>query len=382
MESQAVISELERIATSFAQDTVGRQKRRELDPADFEQIKAAGFLMTGVPEEQGGLWRGLSGSARSYSMMVRTLAHGDPSVALVSAMHPAVITFFLSVPEVDDAQEAWVQQRQWVIDSAKEDWWGTVTSEPGSGGDILRTKTAAKHKDGNTFLLSGDKHFGSGSGHARYMVTTGKCEDADLPDLFWVETRDEPWDGSTGCHMIVPWDGMGMSATQSHAFRFTDFPSTRAVTREVLIRCAASSSAMSNMLFTGVVLGVADNALAFAKQKVGGKLDTMRPYEVTEWTRCRNELWLAEQAYQGALRSIESESETMQADAMHAKVACAELIETALSRMSKVVGGASYSKAMPLAQWTEDVKALGFLRPPMPLAFDQLTALINTDTPG
>jgi hypothetical protein len=40
--------------------------------------------------------------------------------------------------------------------------------------------------------------------------------------------------------------------------------------------------------------------------------------------------------------------------------------------MSKVVGGASFSKAMPLAQWTQDVKALGFLRPPLPLAYDQL----------
>ena len=87
---QEIISRLEAVASEFAKDTIGRQKRRELDPGDFLKIRQTGFLLTGVPEESGGLWSGVAGSARNYAAMVRTLAHGDPSVALVAAMHPAV----------------------------------------------------------------------------------------------------------------------------------------------------------------------------------------------------------------------------------------------------------------------------------------------------
>ena len=369
--SQQVIRDLESVAAKFAEDVISRQKRRELDPDDFEQLKGTGFLLTGVPAEQGGLWEGPAGSARVYSKMARTIAHGDPSLALVASMHPAVTGFFLGVESVDDEPDAWRAQRQWVIDSARDHWWGTVTSEPGSGGDILKTRSIATPEKDH-FLITGDKHFGSGSGLADFMITTAKVEGSDLPELFFLRNKDEPWDGSTGCKMTVEWDGIGMSSTQSHAFRFEDFPAKKTVSSEVLSKVAPISSQISNMLFTGVVLGVADNAMGFARGKLEGKEEDMRAFEKTEWVRCQNELWLAEQAYEGALRAIEAGEGAAHITAVRCKITCAELVETALSRMSKVVGGASFSKAMPLAQWTQDVKALGFLRPPLPLAYDQL----------
>ena len=370
-ESQQVIRDLESVAAGFAEDVISRQKRRQLDPDDFEQLKGTGFLLTGVPADQGGLWKGPARSARMYSEMVRTIAHGDPSVALVASMHPAVTGFFLGVESVDDEPDAWRAQRQWVIESARDHWWGTVTSEPGSGGDILKTRSIATPEKDH-FLITGDKHFASGSGQADFMITTAKVEGSELPELFFLQNKDEPWDGSTGCKMTVEWDGIGMSSTQSHAFRFENFPVNKTVSREVLSKVAPISSQISNMLFAGVVLGVADNAMRFARGKLEGKEQGMRAFEKTEWVRCQNELWLAEQSYEGALRAIEAGEDAAHITAVRCKITCAELIETALSRMSKVVGGASFSKAMPLAQWTQDVKALGFLRPPLPLAYDQL----------
>ena len=370
-ESQRVIRDLESVAAGFAEDVISRQKRRQLDPDDFEQLKGTGFLLTGVPADQGGLWKGPARSARMYAEMVRTIAHGDPSVALVASMHPAVTGFFLGVESVDDEPDAWRAQRQWVIESARDHWWGTVTSEPGSGGDILKTRSIATPEKDH-FLITGDKHFASGSGQADFMITTAKVEGSELPELFFLQNKDEPWDGSTGCKLTVEWDGIGMSSTQSHAFRFENFPANKTVSREVLSKVAPISSQISNMLFTGVVLGVADNAMGFARGKLEGKEEGMRAFEKTEWVRCQNELWLAEQSYEGALRAIEAGEDAAHITAVRCKITCAELIETALSRMSKVVGGASFSKAMPLAQWTQDVKALGFLRPPLPLAYDQL----------
>jgi len=371
MRAEEVQGKLREIAADFSNLVIERQKRRELDPADFVRLKDAGFLLTGVPADQGGLWHSAAVSSRQYANLVREVAHGDPSVALVAAMHPAVTTFFLGVEEVDDAPEAWREQRQWVIDTARDNWWGTVTSEPGSGGDIMKTKGVAEPVDGG-YALTGDKHFGSGSGHADYMVTTARTAGSELPELFYLQNKDVPWDGSTGCKLTVPWDGMGMSSTQSHAFRFDGFPATKAASTEILVRVAPISGQVSNMMFTGVVLGVADNALAFARSKLDGKISNMRAFEQLEWVKCQNELWLAEQAFEGALRSIEAEEPDAHITATRCKVVCAELIEAGLARMAKVVGGASYSRSMPLAQWTEDVKALGFLRPPLPLAYDQL----------
>jgi hypothetical protein len=47
--------------------------------------------------------------------------------------------------------------------------------------------------------------------------------------------------------------------------------------------------------------------------------------------------------------------------------------------MSIVVGGASFAKGMPLAQWNQDVRALGFLRPPLPFAHDLIFDMDTDD---
>jgi alkylation response protein AidB-like acyl-CoA dehydrogenase len=292
-ESQQVIRDLASVAAGFSKDAISRQRRRQLDSYDFDQLKETGFLLTGVPADQGGLWKGPARSARAYSQMVRTIAHRDPSVALVASMHPALTGFFLGVESVDDEPVAWRVQRQWVKESAREHWWGTVTSEPGSGGDILKTRSIATPEKDH-FLITGDKHFGSGSGQADFMITMAKVKGSELPELFFfLQNKGEPWDGSTGCKMTVEWDGIGMSSTQSHAFRFDNFRANKTVSKEVLSKVAPISSQISNMLFAGVVLGVADNAMIFARENLEGKEEDLRAFEKTEWVRCQNRLWLA-----------------------------------------------------------------------------------------
>ena len=90
-------------------------------------------------------------SARTVCDLLRLLATADPSVALVSAMHPAVLAFWLLNP--DPSQPKWEQQRQAVFASAESgEQWGTITSEPGSGGDIGRTRATATPTDDAPFI--------------------------------------------------------------------------------------------------------------------------------------------------------------------------------------------------------------------------------------
>jgi hypothetical protein len=143
MMNLAVVTEQVRaVADQFAGDRGNRQLRKELVAADFDQLTAAGLHLTGVLAEHGGLWESVERSTRPVCTLLRLLAGGDSSLALVCAMHPAVLAFWLANPQVTPASQAgWNAQRDQVSQTAyRGAWWGTITSEPGSGGDIFQTK--------------------------------------------------------------------------------------------------------------------------------------------------------------------------------------------------------------------------------------------------
>ena len=68
-------------------------------------------------------------------------------------------------------------------------------------------------------------------------------------------------------------------------------------------------------------------------------------------------------------------------DAVRAKTAVAALAESCLTRCTRVIGGGAYARRSPFAHWFEDVRALGFLRPPWALAHDVLLAT-SLEQPG
>ena len=368
------------IADSWRADRAERQTRRHLDPADFDRLRAAGVLSAPVPEAMGGLWRSVAESTRPICRLLRTLAAADPSVALVSSMHPSVIGFWLAPPGASNP--SWVEQRDAILATALEGaQWGTITSEPGSGGDIGRTKARATPNGvesgsplpGGTYLISGDKHFGSGSGVTSFMITTAVPDGEAEPTIFVLDTRDRPWDGTSGLRLLAEWDGMGMAATQSHAMRLEDCPATRMAWEGPLADVTLAAAPLVSSLFTAVVLGILDEAIRTAKQQLAPKAETLRPYEQVEWSRAELDYWLAVQAFDGALRAVESGDHARALHAtLRAKQGVAELAEASLSRLARVIGGGTFSRRSPFSAWFEDVRALGFLRPPWGLAYDGL----------
>lgn len=371
---ETLYANLEKVSEQFARNRSERQLRRELVHEDFEQLKDAGFLLTGVPAETGGIWKGTRQSVRAVCELLRILAHGDSSVALVSSMHPAVLSFWLSTPEVPPQyQSAWEKQCNEIFETALNgDQWGTITSEPGSGGDVTKTKTTAHPvTSSEEYLISGQKHFGSGLGIASYMITTALAEGTESPDLFFLKMKDVPWDGSTGATMTAPWNGHGMTATQSHGMKFKDFPAIRCAWPGSLIQLGDAANPFINCLFSAVIVGIAEIALETARQKLTGKQKTFHAFEQVEWTKAEMEGWLIHQAYEGMLRAVEEEKDSIHIS-VQGKTAIAELAESVTLRICRVVGGGSFSRHSPFGFWFEDVRALGFLRPPWTLAYDNL----------
>jgi alkylation response protein AidB-like acyl-CoA dehydrogenase len=377
-DSADVLSAVDLIAGNWRAERAERQSRRHLDRADFDALRSTALLTMPVPVEAGGLWVGSAESTRALCEAYRRLAGADSSVALVSTMHPAVIAFWLASP--DPSQPAWEAQRAAVFASALDgEQWGTITSEPGSGGDIFRTRaTAVAHGDasflpGGAYTVTGDKHFGSGSGVTDRMMTTAVAEGDERPAIFVLDVRDRPWDGTAGLRLIAEWDGMGMKATQSHAMRLEQVPAVRMAWGGKLEAITRAAGPLVATLFTAVVLGVLDEAVALARDQIRSRAAQLRAYEQVEWARAEQDHWLAVQAYEGALRAIESgDPDIAFHAALRAKQSIAELAEQTLLRLTRVLGGGTFSQRSPFAHWFEDVRALGFLRPPWGLAYDQL----------
>jgi alkylation response protein AidB-like acyl-CoA dehydrogenase len=374
-------ADLKAISARWREERADRQTRRQLDPADFDALRDAGLLLAPVPIDEGGLWDGLATSTRPVCEMYRLLAGADPSVTLVSAMHPAVLAYWLTT--ADRSQPAWTAQRHAVFASAAAGHqWGTITSEPGSGGDLLRTRTKATpaggdHPEvpGRRYLLTGDKHFGSGFGISDYMFTTGVVDGDGAPSAFAMDMRPVHAGDSAAVVVTAEWDGAGMAATQSHAARLEAMPGIRLAYDGELTTLFANAGGFVMTLFTAVILGILDEAVTVARAQLGPRREQLRAFEQVEWSRAELEHWLAAQAYEGALRAVESgDAAVAFAGGLRAKTAVAELAEQSLRRLTTVLGGGTYSRRSPMASWFEDVRALGFLRPPWGLGFDTLFA--------
>jgi alkylation response protein AidB-like acyl-CoA dehydrogenase len=205
------------------------------------------------------------------------------------------------------------------------------------------------------------------------MITVAVPEGETAPDMFVLDMREVPWDGSAGITLTAEWDGHGMAATQSHAFSFEEFPAIRMAWPRQFPRLQQATGGLTQCCFTAVIVGVVEVALETARERVMPGRDALRPYERVEWARAELEGWLIEQAYEGMLRAMEAGRES-RLRSVQAKTAIAELAESVLGRVCKIIGGGALSRSSPFGYWFEDVRALGFLRPPWGLSYDQLFA--------
>jgi hypothetical protein len=119
-----------------------------------------------------------------------------------------------------------------------------------------------------------------------------------------------------------------------------------------------------------VIVGIVEVALERARSQMAKKRGTMSAFEQVEWSNVEIEVWQAQQAYEGMLRAM-ADPGTRVKQTLLGKTAVAQLAESALARISKIVGGSSFSRNAPYGAWAQDVRALGFLRPPWALAYSQ-----------
>ncbi len=372
----SILEQAPTVAAEWAEERADRQQRTKADPADYARLAEIGVPLMAVPTDLGGTWESIEQSARPICSMLRKLAVGDPSITLASAMHHLVLASWRlpTVPEPFTA--GWIKQRNAVFDSVHSGcWWGTIVSEPGSGGDTSRTASVCE-PDGESdfgYRISGQKHFGSGSGLTSFMTTRALAAGETAPDLFFMEVRNHPWDGSTGLKLTAEWRGHGMKSTNSHAFEFSQFPATRVAWPNHQAELMGANGGLGAAAFTSVIVGVVDAAMDHVRPRIKNGMASdpgLRAFQQVEWAHAEQEAWLIGQAWEGAIRCLETN--TGRRELLLAKESVARLAEDCLGRLCKLSGGSAYTRYSPLSVWYDDVRALGYLRPPWALAWDQV----------
>lgn len=92
------------------------------------------------------------------------------------------------------------------------------------------------------------------------------------------------------------------------AFTFRDFPATRMAWPGPWRQAIEGNGGTSTILFVGVVLGVVDAAMAYMDRQLrarGAPDPPLPALEKVEWVMAHWKAWLAQQAYDGALRALE-----------------------------------------------------------------------------
>ena len=133
-----ILEQAPKLAQEWAAERQTRQQRTQADPADYERLRQLGVHLMAVPVELGGTWESLAQTARPFCTMLRTLAQGDPSITLARAMHQLVLSSWRMPTVPAPYTDLWVKQRSEVFQTVLDGcWWGTIISEPGSGGGVF-----------------------------------------------------------------------------------------------------------------------------------------------------------------------------------------------------------------------------------------------------
>ncbi|MEP7216484.1 MAG: acyl-CoA dehydrogenase family protein [Anaerolineaceae bacterium] len=172
--------------------------------ANFEALRDTGLLNLTVPTRLGGTGAGLETACR----VVSTIGGGEPSTALVYAMH----LIYHALPALNGVWTPSVHEMLCRESLAGIALINVMRVEPELGTPTrggLPSMTAVRTASG--WRVSGHKMYATGSPLLRYFICWSRTA-GDDPQVGWfVVPRDAP-----GLRIVETWDHMGMRATGSH----------------------------------------------------------------------------------------------------------------------------------------------------------------------
>jgi alkylation response protein AidB-like acyl-CoA dehydrogenase len=361
LNTNAPLAVANRSALSVAESLVPRlaAAEREHDLAgrfaadNIELLREAGLFTANVPESHGGFGESLGGTVE----MLRTLAQGSPSTALMLGMHTSILGNYLLDPEHVPAAERgdFLAQRDWAFGEAMHGKiFGVANSETGAGGNVKNSR--AEVRDG---VMSGVKSFCSMGTNVSYFLSAARDESGRVD--YWIVENDP-------AHVRVesPWNAIGMRSSESVSLRFDGAHVVAPLGYRGMLD-GINNRHWSTLAFTSVFVGVAESLLDDVTSPKSGILQRAGAVD----------LHLTLQACRAFLRHcVQNEPQPPDDAYRHLVRDCKLYVTRALAQQASAVhlamGGSAYRFDSPVSRKVRDLFAGPAVRPPVGVSFDEL----------
>ena len=361
------------IGLAHEQSAAFAERESELDAAgrypseNIRDLFDRGFFAATLPAALGGAEIALA----DYVEIVRILAHGSPSTALLYVM-PSALVAVTRIPEalVPEAHRApFREQSAWIAgEVAARKIFAVANSEPGAGGKISETKTTAR-KNGGDVLLNGKKSFCSFGRYANYFMCAARSDSG--VDEFLVAR------GAAGLDVGTDWTALGMRSTESVSLTLHDTPAVALLGYPGMLE-RANARHWSTLGFAATFLGAGEALYESGRSSPGAQKALSR----SDLAAFR--LFL--EAGRSYLREVARGehwpiSETWKKQPARVKTFITRGVSDHAVAMLNVGGGAAYVGRGSLQRLARDAMAGPFLRPPLPLALEEMEKEILADPP-
>ena len=190
------------IFARIREQAVTRDVERILPRAEIEWLRDAGFSTLRLPVEQGGLGVSLP---ELFALLIE-LSEADPNITNAYRSHLGFTEDVLNAPP-GEWRDAWLKHL------GDREIIGSGFSELGDG--QIGTWSTRLVRDGDAWLLNGEKYYTTGSLYADW-ITLGAADGDGNPIGALVPT------GAAGVDILDDWDGFGQALSASGTARFTD----------------------------------------------------------------------------------------------------------------------------------------------------------------
>lgn len=207
---------LKKITREFAEEylvPVAKEsdEKQELDKTALEKMKEMNYFGACIPEELGGA--GLHNDTIGYCIIVEEIGRADAAWGLSIAVHNSLATYPIYKFGTEE------QKQKFVKDLAKGNKIGAFClTEPDAGSDAGGVQLTAE-KDGDDYLLNGNKIFATNGGIANTLLViakTGEKEGRKQLSVFIVDS-DTP-----GYSVGAKEDKLGVRGSNTSVLVFED----------------------------------------------------------------------------------------------------------------------------------------------------------------
>lgn len=187
------------------------ERKRDIPRSFWQKLGENGFLCPMVSEEYGGL-----GLDFGYSMILtEELERVGAGLASGISLHSDIVTPYIEAYGTEE------QKQKWLPKSVTGEWISAIAmTEPGAGSDLAGIGTTAR-REGDTYILNGEKTFITNGINADYVIVVCKTDPQAQPaykgiSLIVVET------GTPGFKRGKKLDKIGMHSADTGELIFED----------------------------------------------------------------------------------------------------------------------------------------------------------------